>query len=93
MWSIYIIRCSDNSLYTGISNDVSKRFAVHQSGNARSAKYTRTRHPLQLVFAAEIGTKSAASSAEYYVKKLSKKKKESLVAGIISLSDLSFNQK
>ncbi|MDJ0651128.1 MAG: GIY-YIG nuclease family protein [Xenococcaceae cyanobacterium MO_188.B19] len=50
MWSIYMIRCGDNSLYTGISNDVAKRFAVHQSGNSQSAKYTRTRHPLKLVF-------------------------------------------
>ena len=93
MWSIYIIRCGDRSLYTGISNDVAKRFAVHQSGNAKSAKYTRTRHPLKLVFTAEIGTKSAASRAEYYIKQLPKKKKESLVAGTIFLSDLSFYKK
>ncbi|VEP12332.1 conserved hypothetical protein [Hyella patelloides LEGE 07179] len=88
MWSIYIIRCRDRSLYTGISNNVAKRFAVHQLGNAQSAKYTRTRHPLQLVFTAEIGTRSAASTAEYQIKKLSKKTKELLVAGRISLSAL-----
>lgn len=88
MWSVYLIRCGDNSLYTGISNDVTKRFAVHQSGTAQSAKYTRYRHPLQLVFTAEIGTKSAASRAEYYIKKLPKKTKELLVTGILSLSEL-----
>ena len=88
MWSVYIIRCGDRSLYTGISNDVAKRFAVHQSGNAQSAKYTRHRHPLQLVFTAEIGTKSAASRAEYYIKKLPKRTKELLVAGMTSLSEL-----
>ena len=88
MWSIYIIRCGDNSLYTGISNDVPKRFEVHNSGKAQAAKYTRTRHPLQLVFVAEIGDKSAASVAEYRFKKLSKKKKELLVAGKTSLSSL-----
>ena len=88
MWSVYMIRCGDNSLYTGISNDVARRFAVHQSGNSRSPKYTRTRHPLQLVFTVEIGSKSAASRIEYYLKKLSKKQKEKLVAGTISLSDL-----
>lgn len=87
-WSIYIIRCGDRSLYTGISNNVAKRFAVHQSRSSQSAKYTRTRHPLRLVFSAEIGTKSAASRMEYYVKQLPKKTKESLVAGIISFSDL-----
>lgn len=88
MWSIYMIRCGDRSLYTGVSNNVDKRFAVHQSGSSQSAKYTRTRHPLKLVFTAEIGTKSAASRTEYYVKQLSKKQKEQLVAGTISLSDL-----
>ncbi|MEN9567792.1 MAG: hypothetical protein RLZZ69_2988 [Cyanobacteriota bacterium] len=87
-WSIYIIRCGDRSLYTGISNNVAKRLAVHQSGSSQAAKYTRTRHPLRLVFTAEVGTKSAASRMEYYVKQLPKRTKESLVAGTISLSDL-----
>ena len=92
VWSIYIIRCGDRSLYTGVTNNVAKRFAVHQSGGSQAAKYTRTRHPLKLVFTAEIGTKSAAYSAEYHVKKLTKSKKEGLVAGSISLADLSFMQ-
>ncbi len=47
---------------------------MHQSGNAQAAKYTRTRHPLQLVFTADIGIKSAASRAEYYIKQLPKNK-------------------
>ena len=88
MWSIYMIRCGDNSLYTGISNDVNKRFSVHQSGKSKAAKYTRSRHPLKLVFRAEIGTKSDASRVEYYVKRLSKETKESLVMGSISLDFL-----
>ena len=88
MWSIYMIRCGDNSLYTGISNNVPKRFEVHQSGSSRAAKYTRKRHPLQLVFSAVIGDKSAASRAEYRLKKLSKKNKELLVAGKASLLNL-----
>ena len=91
MWSIYMIRCGDLSLYTGISNNVAKRFAVHQSGSSQAAKYTRTRHPLKLVFTAEIGTKSAASRMEYCVKQLPKKTKESLVAGTTSLSALGLN--
>ena len=83
-----MIRCGDNSLYTGISNDVNKRFTAHQSGKSKAAKYTKSRHPLELVFSAEIGTKSAASRVEYYVKRLSKKNKESLVMGAISLDFL-----
>ena len=88
MWSIYLIRCGDRSLYTGISNNVLQRFAVHQSKSPQAAKYTRTRHPLQLVFSAEIGNRSAASKAEYVIKQLPKKTKEALVAGNISLADL-----
>lgn len=85
-----MIRCGDHSLYTGISNDVHQRFAVHQSGGSKAAKYTRTRHPLKLVFTAEIGTKSAASRVEYRLKQLPKRTKENLVAGTISLFDLNF---
>ena len=92
MWFVYMIRCGDRSLYTGISNNVNQRFAVHQSGGAKAAKYTKTRHPLQLVFTAAIGTKSAASQVEYRLKQLPKRTKEDLVAGKISLFDLSFMQ-
>ena len=88
MWSVYIIRCSDRSLYTGISNDVAKRFAIHQSGKATAAKYTRTRRPLELVFTQEIGDRAAASKVEYQIKKLPKTKKERLVAGLVSLVEL-----
>ncbi len=83
-----MIRCGDNSLYTGITNDVPKRFEVHQSGSVKAAKYTRNRHPLQLVFSAEIGDRSAASRAEYRLKKLSKRNKELLIRGKTSLSNL-----
>lgn len=88
MWSIYIIRCGDNSLYTGISNDVAKRFEVHQLAGAKASKYTKTRHPLQLVFTAEIGDRSAASRVEYRLKKISKSNKELLVKGKKSLASL-----
>lgn len=93
MWSVYIIRCGDNSLYTGISNNVLKRFKVHQSGSPQAAKYTKNRHPLQLVFSQEIGDKSAASRVEYRLKKLSKKSKELLVAGKTSLFNLGIIEK
>lgn len=93
MWSVYMIRCGDNSLYTGISNNVAQRFAVHQSGNAKAAKYTRNRHPLQLVFSAEIGDRSTASIIEYQIKQLSKRTKEKLVAGETTLSKLGLIEK
>lgn len=86
-----MIRCDDNSLHTEISNDVPKRFEVNQSGSNQAAKYTRNRHPLQLVFSAEIGDRSAASRAEYQIKKLSKRSKELLVTGKIYLIICSWN--
>ena len=92
MWSVYMIRCGDDSLYTGISNNVAKRFAVQKSGSAKAAKYTRYRHPLRLVFSAKIGTRSDASRVEYNLKQLTKKNKEKLVAGTISLSDLGLTE-
>jgi putative endonuclease len=88
MWSVYMIRCSDQSLYTGISNDVEKRFAVHQSKSPKSAKYLRSRHPLQLVYQAEIGSRSEASRVELLIKKLPKHTKEALVTGEIQLSEV-----
>lgn len=87
-WSLYMIRCGDRSLYTGISNHVASRFAVHESGQPQSAKYLRGRHPLTLVYSIVLGSKSAASQAEYWVKKLPKHKKEQLISGEVNLADL-----
>lgn len=91
MWSIYLIRCGDNSLYTGITNDVVKRFAVHVEGGAKAAKYLRSRHPLRLVYTVELGTRSDASKVELFIKKLPKKTKELLISGRVSLAELGAN--
>jgi putative endonuclease len=87
-WSVYLIRCNDNSLYTGISNNVTKRFETHQNGNGNTTKYTRCRRPLQLVFQVFIGSKSQASKMECKIKKLTKDKKEQLISGNIKIKDL-----
>ena len=79
-WSVYIIRCADKSLYTGIATDVERRFAEHQLQGPKSAKYTRGRGPLQLVYSRVIGTRSEATSEEYRIKQLKKKDKENLVS-------------
>ena len=87
-WSVYLIRCGDNSLYTGISNDVVKRFLDHQLNSRRCAKYLRGRHPLKLIYTIEVGDRAAASRLETQIKKLPKYKKECLVSGRYSLIDL-----
>lgn len=78
-WSVYIVRCSDGSLYTGVTTDLERR--VHQHNNTKkAAKYTRSKRPVVLVWESGLMTKSDAHKLEYYIKKLSKKKKENLVA-------------
>lgn len=77
IWKLYILRCGDGTLYTGISTDVEKRFAVHSSG--KGAKYTRGRGPLELVYWEECGDHSAALKREVEIKKLSREEKEKLI--------------
>ena len=78
-WYVYIIRCSDNSLYTGITNDVSIRLLEHQSQSNKTAKYLRGKSPLKLVLQLEVKTKSIALKIERKIKQLSKSAKEELV--------------
>mgnify|MGYP004477282939 CR=1 FL=1 len=75
---MYVIECADRSLYTGYSPDVQARFAAHQAGTG--AKYTRGRGPLNLLAVAEFATKHDAMSAEYRFKRLSRDRKDELLA-------------
>lgn len=77
IWYLYILRCRDGSLYTGITTDVDKRFEAHASG--KGAKYTRGRGPLILVYREECGDHSAALKRELEVKKLTRQEKELLI--------------
>ncbi len=70
VWFIYIILCSDDTLYTGISNDVEKRFNQHAMG--QGAKYFRARKPLQLVYLEGGHDRSSAGKREYEIKKLNR---------------------
>ncbi len=90
-FSLYILRCADDSLYTGIAADVDKRLAQHESG-VRGAKYLRGRGPLQIVFSEIVGNRATALKLEYRVKKLSREKKLDLVDGRSRLSDLDPDQ-
>lgn len=77
-WHLYILRCGDNSLYTGIAVDVEKRFAAHRSG--KGAKYTRGRGPLTLVYQEECGDHSYALHRELEIKALTREEKEQLIS-------------
>lgn len=81
LWSVYIIRCGDGSLYTGIATDVDRRLAEHLSQGRKAAKYLRGRLPLELVYRREIGTRSEASKEELRIKRLGVKGKRALAVG------------
>lgn len=76
-WKLYILRCGDGSLYTGITTDVDKRLEAHRSG--KGAKYTRSRGLLELVYEEECGNHSAALKREAAIKKLSRTQKMKLI--------------
>jgi len=78
-WYLYMIRCHDGTLYTGISNDVTRRFEKHLEMGKQGAKYLRGRGPLKLVFQKKIGDKSSALKMEQKIKKLSKSQKEIII--------------
>ena len=75
-WKVYIIRCGDGSLYTGVTMDVEARFIAHCSG--RGAKYTRGRGPLELVYTEECPDKSTALKRELAIKAMKTEEKRKL---------------
>ena len=76
IWYVYIIKCKDNSLYTGITNNLSKRLEVHNSG--KGAKYTKTRLPVKLVYKEIYRTKEESLRRESEIKKLKRREKLAL---------------
>ena len=77
-WHVYIIECSDGSLYTGITNDLDKRIAAHNDG--RGAKYTKSRRPVLLRYSEPATDRKHASQREYAIKSLRKAEKMRLIS-------------
>lgn len=77
-WFVYILRCGDGTLYTGVTDDVQRRLAAHRAG--KGAKYTRGRGPLELVYTQEQPDKSTALRREFQIKKLTRPQKERLIS-------------
>ena len=82
-WCVYILRCKDDTLYTGITDDFEKRLAAHRAG--KGAKYTRGRTPLEPVYREICEDHSAALKREYAIKQLPRKKKMELIGLLFSL--------
>lgn len=81
MYFFYIVRCSDNSLYSGQTNNLENRIKEHNSSNSRSAKYTKVRRPVKLIYYEKYETLREAMRREWQVKKWTKANKEALVKG------------
>ena len=77
-WYVYIVECADGSLYTGITTDVNRRLLEHNY-SFKSAKYTRSRRPVRLVWSKEVADRSKASKEEYRIKRLKRKEKLELI--------------
>ena len=75
---VYLLRCTDGSLYAGITTDVERRFAEHLSGGAKGAKYTKTHTPKEIAAVWQAENRSAASKLEWKLKHLTKAQKEVL---------------
>lgn len=85
-WFVYLLRCADSTLYTGITTDIGRRLAEHNTGKA-GARYTRARRPVVLVWQQQVPDRSMASRCEYLLRQLSKVEKEALVATGSALID------
>ena len=80
-WSVYILRCSDNSLYTGITTDLPNRLYEHNH-SPKGAKYTRGRRPVTLLYSESHPSRSSAATREYQIKQLSRQEKKQLIGKV-----------
>lgn len=87
-WHVYILRCGDGTLYTGITTDVERRLEEHRSQGSRCAKYLRGKTPLELVFRESAGSRSRALKTEHALRSRTKQEKERVIDGTIDLKHL-----
>lgn len=78
-WTVYILRCSDNSLYTGITLDINRRLDEHNNNDRLASAYTRARRPVKLVYQELHKDRATATKREITIKKLTKIEKEKLI--------------
>lgn len=87
-WHIYMIRTARNTLYTGITTDVNRRFSEHQAGAPKGARSLWGKGPLELVFSAPVADRAEASRLEYRLKRWPRSRKDALVRGQLELADV-----
>lgn len=79
IWTVYIVRCADDTLYTGITKDLARRVEEHNSNGVLAASYTRARRPVVLVYQEAVASRSEALKREHQIKQMSRKEKERLL--------------
>lgn len=79
-WFVYMVRCADQSLYTGVATDVTRRVEEHNQSNQLGARYTRSRRPVELVYQELCESRSHACQREYALKQLNRRNKLALIA-------------
>ncbi len=78
-WTVYILRCADGTLYTGIAKDAARRLTEHNTSNRLGARYTRARRPVVLAYREGAATRALAARREYAIKQLTRAEKEALL--------------
>ena len=81
-WCVYMVRCSDGSLYTGIAKDAARRAAEHNDNDLLAAKYTRARRPVVLVYQAQCTDRADAARREHAIKRMRRREKLALIDGL-----------
>ncbi|MDN3652009.1 GIY-YIG nuclease family protein [Thalassotalea ponticola] len=79
-WYVYLLKCADNSLYAGITTDLTRRLQEHNGKGKRAAKYTRVRGPVELVYHEQWPCRSSASKRESAIKKMTRQQKLTLIS-------------
>jgi putative endonuclease len=79
-WYLYMLRCRDGTLYTGVSTDIERRLAEHQQGGSAGSKYLKGRAPLKVMLQKKVGDKRLALRLENRVKRLAKAEKEKMIS-------------
>jgi len=82
MWTVYIVRCADHSLYTGIAKNLHERVSLHNAG--QGAKYTRSRRPVELVFSESVDDRATALRREIAIKRLAREAKQKLIESTLA---------
>lgn len=90
-WYVYFLRCADQSVYAGITTNLTRRVDEHNHSNKLGAKYTRVRRPVTLVYSETCPSRSEASKKEYLFKKLNKAAKERIIKDYALSQSLSSN--